>query len=107
MGPLIREPLSDLQTGLETLEPGTGKSARGASWVAESWALQPNCDAINPKLWHPGVKWGVQRGSFSHQTEFFGPLLSVMRADSLEDAIEIVNDTAYGLTSGLESLDPR
>ena len=107
MGPLIREPLADLQTGLETLELGTGKSARGASGVAESWALQPNCDAINPKLWHPGVKWGVQRGSFSHQTEFFGPLLSVMRADSLEDAIEIVNDTAYGLTSGLESLDPR
>ena len=107
MGPLIREPLADLQTGLETLEQGTGKFASGASGVAESWALQPSCDAINPKLWHPGVKWGVQRGSFSHQTEFFGPLLSVMRADSLEDAIQIVNDTPYGLTSGLESLDPR
>ena len=89
------------------MEQGTGKFASGASGVAESWALQPSCDAINPKLWHPGVKWGVQRGSFSHQTEFFGPLLSVMRADSLEDAIQIVNDTPYGLTSGLESLDPR
>ena len=95
MGPLIREPLADLQTGLETLEPG------------ESWALQAKCDDANPKLWPPAVKWGVCRGSFSHQTEFFGPLLSVMRAESLEDAIEIVNDTDYGLTSGLESLDPR
>jgi RHH-type proline utilization regulon transcriptional repressor/proline dehydrogenase/delta 1-pyrroline-5-carboxylate dehydrogenase len=95
MGPLIRQPLADLRKGLETLDTG------------ESWALAPKSDETNPKLWHPAVKWGVRRGSFSHQTEFFGPLLSVMRAESLEDAIEIVNDTPYGLTSGLESLDPR
>ena len=95
MGPLIREPLENLRRGLETLEDG------------ESWALQPKCDERNLKLWHPAVKWGVKRGSLSHQTEFFGPLLSVMKAESLDDAIEIVNDTNYGLTSGLESLDPR
>ncbi|MBC8257655.1 MAG: bifunctional proline dehydrogenase/L-glutamate gamma-semialdehyde dehydrogenase [SAR324 cluster bacterium] len=101
MGPLIREPLADLRKGFETL--GTG----------ERWALPlageapPKCAENNPKLWQPAVKWGVRRGSYSHQTEFFGPLLSVMRAESLEDAIEIVNDTPYGLTSGLESLDPR
>jgi len=95
MGPLIREPMADFRKGLETLEDD------------ESWALPPKCDETNPKLWHPAVKWGVKRGSFSHQTEFFGPLLSVMKAESLDDAIEIVNDTNYGLTSGLESLDPR
>ena len=69
--------------------------------------MQQKCDESNLKLWHPAVKWGVKRGSFSHQTEFFGPLLSVMKAESLDDAIEIVNDTNYGLTSGLESLDLR
>ncbi|HCB33326.1 MAG TPA: aldehyde dehydrogenase, partial [Deltaproteobacteria bacterium] len=95
MGPLIREPMADFRKGLETLEDD------------ESWALPPKCDETNPKLWHPAVKWGVRRGSFSHQTEFFGPLLSVMKAESLEDAIEIVNGTDYGLTSGLESLDRR
>jgi len=40
-------------------------------------------------------------------TEFFGPVLSVMRAESLQHAIELVNQTGYGLTSGLESLDNR
>jgi RHH-type proline utilization regulon transcriptional repressor/proline dehydrogenase/delta 1-pyrroline-5-carboxylate dehydrogenase len=30
-----------------------------------------------------------------------------MRADDLDHAIELVNATGYGLTSGLESLDPR
>jgi len=40
-------------------------------------------------------------------TEFFGPLLGVMCADNLAHAIELVNQTGYGLTSGLESLDIR
>jgi RHH-type proline utilization regulon transcriptional repressor/proline dehydrogenase/delta 1-pyrroline-5-carboxylate dehydrogenase len=40
-------------------------------------------------------------------TEFFGPLLGVMRAENLEHAIRMVNQTGYGLTSGLESLDRR
>jgi RHH-type proline utilization regulon transcriptional repressor/proline dehydrogenase/delta 1-pyrroline-5-carboxylate dehydrogenase len=40
-------------------------------------------------------------------TEFFGPVLGVMRFRTLAPAIEIVNETGYGLTSGLESLDDR
>jgi len=95
IGPLIRKPMADLRKGLETLEDN------------ESWVLPPKCDEKNPKLWYPAVKWGVRRGSFSYQTEFFGPILSVMKAESLEDAIEIVNGTGYGLASGLESLDIR
>jgi RHH-type proline utilization regulon transcriptional repressor/proline dehydrogenase/delta 1-pyrroline-5-carboxylate dehydrogenase len=39
--------------------------------------------------------------------EFFGPLLGVMRASHLDHAIELVNQTGYGLTSGIETLDPR
>ena len=95
LGPLIRKPLENLRMGLETLEPG------------ESWALPPKCAQHNSRLWHPSVKWGVRRGSASHTTEIFGPLLSVMEAQSLEDAVNIANETEYGLTSGLESLDPR
>jgi RHH-type proline utilization regulon transcriptional repressor/proline dehydrogenase/delta 1-pyrroline-5-carboxylate dehydrogenase len=49
----------------------------------------------------------VQRGSTAHRTEFFGPLLSVMRFETLNEAIDLVNDTGYGLTSGLQSLDER
>ncbi len=95
MGPLIRPPQGDLKKALTGLEPG------------ESWALQPQNVDNNPYLWTPGIKWGVRPQSYTHMTEFFGPLLGVMRADSLDHAIEIVNQTGYGLTSGLESLDPR
>jgi RHH-type transcriptional regulator, proline utilization regulon repressor / proline dehydrogenase / delta 1-pyrroline-5-carboxylate dehydrogenase len=40
-------------------------------------------------------------------TELFGPVLSVVKARDLKHAIKIVNDTGYGLTSGIESLDER
>ena len=63
--------------------------------------------SLNPRLVSPGIKWGVRCSSYCHQTEFFGPLLSVLRADDLHHAIEIANQTPYGLTSGLESLDDR
>jgi RHH-type proline utilization regulon transcriptional repressor/proline dehydrogenase/delta 1-pyrroline-5-carboxylate dehydrogenase len=40
-------------------------------------------------------------------TEFFGPVIGVMKAENLAAAIDLVNQTGYGLTSGLESLDER
>jgi len=95
MGPLIRPPSGALAAALTSLEPG------------ESWALEPRPIEGNPNLWSPGVKWGVQPGSVTHLTEFFGPLLGVMRFTRLDEAIGWVNQTGYGLTSGLESLDDR
>ena len=95
MGPLIRPPLDDLQKALIGLEPG------------ESWALRPQNIDGNPLLWTPAIKWDVPPQSKTHLTEFFGPVLGVMRAENLEQAVELVNQTGYGLTSGLESLDPR
>jgi RHH-type proline utilization regulon transcriptional repressor/proline dehydrogenase/delta 1-pyrroline-5-carboxylate dehydrogenase len=95
MGPLIRPPSGDLETALKVLEPG------------EEWAVMPSQVGDNPNLWSPGVKYGVQPGCFTHMTEFFGPVLAVMRFQNLREAVALVNQTGYGLTSGLESLDER
>ena len=95
VGSCIRPPSGDLETGLKTLEPG------------ESWAVMPRCSPDNPALWSPGVKYGVTPGSYTHRTEFFGPVLGVMRFERLEEAIELVNATGYGLTSAIHSLDDR
>jgi RHH-type proline utilization regulon transcriptional repressor/proline dehydrogenase/delta 1-pyrroline-5-carboxylate dehydrogenase len=51
------------------------------------------------------VKTGVRRGSEFHLTEYFGPVLGLIAADSLEEAIEIQNQVDYGLTAGLHTLD--
>ncbi len=69
--------------------------------------MEPRPSAGNPNQWSPGVKWDVTPGSFTHLTELFGPMLGVMRFTSLREAIALVNDTGFGLTSGLESLDER
>jgi RHH-type proline utilization regulon transcriptional repressor/proline dehydrogenase/delta 1-pyrroline-5-carboxylate dehydrogenase len=95
MGPLISPPTGDLLKALTRLEPG------------ESFALEPENINDNPQMWTPGIKWGVQPGSYTHLTEFFGPVLGVMAAGSLGEAIDLANQTGYGLTSGLESLDRR
>ena len=48
---------------------------------------------------------GVARGSEYHLTEYFGPILGIMTAATLDEAIDAVNEIDYGLTSGLHSLD--
>jgi RHH-type proline utilization regulon transcriptional repressor/proline dehydrogenase/delta 1-pyrroline-5-carboxylate dehydrogenase len=95
INPLIHEARGELKRGLTTLEEG------------EEWLLEPRQDSTNPCLWSPGIKMGVRPGSFTHMTELFGPVLGLMRADSLCHAIEIANAVPYGLTSGLQSLDER
>jgi RHH-type proline utilization regulon transcriptional repressor/proline dehydrogenase/delta 1-pyrroline-5-carboxylate dehydrogenase len=52
------------------------------------------------------VRSGVQAGSYFHLTEFFGPVLGVMTAATLDEAIALQNQVEYGLTSGLHSLNP-
>lgn len=95
MGPLVNKPDKDLRRALTTLEPG------------ETWALKPENLNDNPYMWTPGIKYDVNPGSYTHMTEFFGPVLAVMKAEDLDHAIKLVNQTGYGLTSGLESLDKR
>lgn len=95
IGPMIGPPSGDLERGLKELERG------------ESWALMPKKEGNNPQLYSPAIKWGTSAGNYTHMTEFFGPVLAVMRADNLHHAINMVNQTGYGLTSGLESLDAR
>ena len=45
-------------------------------------------------------------GSFFHLTECFGPVLGIMAAADLDEAIALQNAPTYGLTGGLHSLDP-
>ena len=104
MGPNITAPSGKLLRGLTTLSPG------------ESWLVEPAPLTVDSplaldakggnKVWSPGVRDGVRRGSEYHLTEYFGPILGVMTAETLDEAIDIVNEIDYGLTSGLHSLDP-
>ncbi|MFG2106496.1 bifunctional proline dehydrogenase/L-glutamate gamma-semialdehyde dehydrogenase [Micromonospora chersina] len=93
MGPLIEAAGGKLLRALTVLQDG------------ERWLVEPRRLDETGKLWSPGVKTGVKPGSEFHLTEYFGPVLGVMTARSLEEAIEIQNAVEYGLTAGLHSLD--
>jgi len=94
VGPLIAPPSGNLLRALTELEPG------------ERWLLEPKCRSADRRLWSPGIRTGVRAGSWFARTECFGPVLGVIAASDLDEAITIQNDTAYGLTAGLQSLDP-
>ncbi len=94
VGPVIEKAAGKLLDGLTTLGAG------------EKWLLEPKSLDDSGRLWSPGIRDGVRRGSAYHRTEYFGPVLGIMTAETLDEAIDLVNDVDFGLTSGLHSLDP-
>ncbi|WP_100814734.1 proline dehydrogenase family protein [Microbacterium lacus] len=94
VGPLIEPPTGKLDWALTTLDDG------------ERWLVQPRPLDAERRLWTPGIRTGVEAGSRFHREEFFGPVLGIMRAGSLEQAIELQNAVDYGLTAGLYTQDP-
>ena len=92
VGPVIHPPVGALERALN-LE------------VSERWLVEPRRLDDAGYRWRPGVKVGVTPGSWTHQTEWFGPVLGVMTAPDLATAIQWQNDIPYGLTGGLHSLD--
>ncbi|MCM8531398.1 MAG: bifunctional proline dehydrogenase/L-glutamate gamma-semialdehyde dehydrogenase [Lentisphaeraceae bacterium] len=95
INPLIHTPEEKLKRGLTTLEAG------------ESWLVEPRVDKDNSNLWSPGIKLGVTPESYTFKNEFFGPVLGVVKAVDLDDALNMVNSLNYGLTGGIHSLDDR
>ena len=91
---IIREPGDALKRALTILDPG------------EEWLLEPQMLNGNPCLWSPGIKLGVTPESWFRRTECFGPVLGLVRANNLDHAIRIQNDSDFGLTGGIHALDP-
>ena len=93
MGPLVEQVHGKLQQALTALDEGEG------------WLVKPRPLDESGRLWSPGVRDGVAPGSAFHLTEYFGPVLGIMHAATLDEAIRLQNATAYGLTAGIHSLD--
>lgn len=93
MGPIIEPAAGKLKSALTTLGEG------------ESWLVEPRQLDAEGRLFSPGVRTGVRPGSYYHLTEFFGPVLGIMTAKTLDEAIELQNASAYGLTAGLHTMD--
>jgi RHH-type proline utilization regulon transcriptional repressor/proline dehydrogenase/delta 1-pyrroline-5-carboxylate dehydrogenase len=99
---VIETPRGKLEWALTTLE-------EGESWLVAPELIEGSADAdaaLAGRLWRPGIRVGVRPGSRTHLEEFFGPMLGIMHASSLSEAVELQNAVAYGLTAGLYTQDP-
>jgi RHH-type proline utilization regulon transcriptional repressor/proline dehydrogenase/delta 1-pyrroline-5-carboxylate dehydrogenase len=95
VGPIIRPAESALKRALTQLDAG------------ESWLVEPKQLDNAGLMWRPGVKLGVKAGSWSHRNEWFGPVLAVIEAPDFETGINWQNETEFGLTAGIQSLDEK
>jgi aldehyde dehydrogenase (NAD+) len=99
VGPLINEPAREnthnyVQIGLaEGAELVTGGRQATGARLADGWFYKPTILA------------GVKAGQRLEQEEVFGPLLSVVRIGSLDEAIRVNNDVKFGLSSSLYTRD--
>jgi aldehyde dehydrogenase (NAD+) len=99
VGPSVSE--SQLQTVMKYVEIGRGEGARlvtGGSRLtsgpyARGWFHEPT------------IFGDVDPSMRIAQEEIFGPVVSVMRCRSLEEAIEIGNNVAYGLSASIYTRD--
>jgi aldehyde dehydrogenase (NAD+) len=95
MGPVVSG--SQLATDLDWIATAT---AEGATRVTS----EPEVDG---QFLTPTVFAGVRSEHRIAQEEVFGPVISVMRADGVDEAIDTANDIAYGLSAGVVTNDMR
>ncbi|OCG74819.1 proline dehydrogenase family protein [Microbacterium sediminis] len=95
VGPVIERPPGKLEWALTTLDAGEDGLVKPRQLPGDAGRLRT-----------PAIRVGVKPGSRFHTEEFFGPVLGVMYAPTLDDAIRLQNAVDYGLTAGLYTQDP-
>jgi alpha-ketoglutaric semialdehyde dehydrogenase len=99
MGPSVSE--SQLNTVMQYVEIGRKE---GATLLAGGHRLEKGAHARG--FFHePTVFGDVQPGMRIAQEEIFGPVVSVMRCRSLDEAVEIGNGVIYGLSASIYTRD--
>ena len=62
-------------------------------------------DLAQGNFYRPTIFDDVRPGMRLAQEEIFGPVLSIIEINSFEEAIEVLNGTAYGLSSSIYTQD--
>ncbi|HSJ08900.1 MAG TPA: aldehyde dehydrogenase family protein [Longimicrobiales bacterium] len=101
VGPLINQAALDKVTRYVDVARAEGDDVLCGGERATGTALD------NGFFFQPTILRGVKPGSRLACEEVFGPVLSVIRFATLDDAIRINNEVAYGLSSSIYTNDVR
>jgi alpha-ketoglutaric semialdehyde dehydrogenase len=95
MGPCVNE--SQLNTVLSYIEKG---KAEGAALLLGG--KQPEQASLKDGFFvEPTIFEGVHSKMTIGQEEIFGPVLALIKVDSIEEAIEVANDVEFGLSASI------
>jgi len=95
MGPAVDA--TQLEKDLEYVRKGREEGAR----ILTGGGRPEQPEMANGHFIEPTVFDNVTTEMRIAQEEIFGPVLSVLTAKNLEDAIDVANNTAFGLSAGL------
>lgn len=95
MGPVIDQKAFEKITSYIDWGRDNARLAQGGEYEKDP--------AGNGNFIHPTIFAEVAPGSKLEQEEIFGPVLSFVKARDFEHALDIANDTEYGLTGALYS----
>ncbi len=99
VGPLIH------QAALEKVERYVEIGREDGAELVLGGARPRGTRTANGWFFKPTVFTGVKKGSRLATEEIFGPVLSVIRVNSYEDAVKVNNEVKYGLSSAIYTRD--
>lgn len=94
IGPLTEAPSAAGLRALTELQSG------------EQWLVEPKQLDRAGRLWRPGVRWGVRRDSSFWRDALGMPVIGVITANSLAEAIELQSSIGGGGSAGVCAADP-
>jgi aldehyde dehydrogenase (NAD+) len=100
MGPAINK--AQMETDLKYIE--IGKNEGGAKLLCGGHRLDSG-EYQHGWFVEPTVFADVNRKMRIAQEEIFGPVVSIIPVDTMDEAIDIANDIAYGLSSSIYTRD--
>ncbi len=92
MGPLVSE------AGLNSVNAMVERAKNSGAKVLTGGRISSNQDGY---YYEPTVITDIDQKSELIQSEIFGPVLPIVAFDSIDNAIEMANDSDYGLTSSI------
>ena len=101
VGPVVSQKQLDRILGYV----GKGNAEGGKLLVGGGKPASPEC--ARGFFIEPTVFDHVDNSSTIAQEEIFGPVLSIIRYNAVDDAVRIANDSIYGLAGGVWSRDPE
>ena len=99
VGPVINADARERIHGYVQVGAEEGASLQQGGDIATGGSLDQG------SFYQPTIFTGVKPGMRIHDEEIFGPVLSILTAADLDEAIELLNATRYGLSSSLYTRD--